>query len=262
MNLQSSFTLVPVAKLIVHGESADVQRDACAIVESWDQLDRKTLSCDIKSDYRIIPGTDLQDITLPSRDSSLKVIQASPFEPLVHQRTGMIDGKISPLLVDDYVASQRHIHWKHWRSSSYHVNQELEDEDSSTVATESTFGDHQPPLSEIGIPLSHAVRQGMAELSGDDWKKMYFNTSYTNDKLQRYTTSMVAENIFLKRRLIQLQRQLNETRRNAIRTDRYSEPWSIPDHRSNKRQCTLLSQQEAPRCISNEKSALQLNRNL
>jgi hypothetical protein len=109
------------------------------------------------------------------------------------------------------------------------------DDDNSTMATES-MSVGLPPISQVHIPFASAAHAGMVELASEDWKTMYNRSRREIEKVESYAKTVMDENRQLKRQLIQLQKQVYETRRTLSSTNSLSQPWRIPDDRSSKRQ--------------------------
>jgi hypothetical protein len=88
-------------------------------------------------------------------------------------------------------------------------------------------------VSEVRIPLAAVVEQGLIELSKDDWKALYLSTHQDLEESNRYAYAVQEENRLLKRKLIEMQKCLFETRRNKRPWPEHH-PWTIPDYpRSN-----------------------------
>jgi hypothetical protein len=92
-----------------------------------------------------------------------------------------------------------------------------------------------PPVSEVRIPLETVVRQGLIELSTEDWKGLYLSTSRNLEHAHLHLRRTSEENRKLKRQLIEMQKCLFETRRNKRQllhsVPDHLYPWSIPDSR-------------------------------
>jgi hypothetical protein len=95
-------------------------------------------------------------------------------------------------------------------------------------------------VSEVRIPLAAVVRQGLIELSREDWRNLYLSTSRSLEKAQLYARTTCEENRRLKRQLIEMQKCLFETRRNKRQflqsVPEHMYPWSIPDSRRHHNQ--------------------------
>jgi hypothetical protein len=95
----------------------------------------------------------------------------------------------------------------------------------------------RPPVEEVRIPLSAVVRQGLVELSREEWKSLYLTTSKNLEVARAHVYQTSHENRQLKRRLIEMQKSLFESRRNrsqllpSVPDQRTMSPWSIPDSR-------------------------------
>jgi len=90
--------------------------------------------------------------------------------------------------------------------------------------------DEEPPISEVRIPLAAVVEQGLIELSKDDWRSLFLSTQKNLDRMKHHAFAAQEENRLLKRKLIEMQKCLFETRRNKHGSISGPFPWTIPDY--------------------------------
>jgi hypothetical protein len=168
--------------------------------------------------HQIFQGALLKEFTLPSQSKGLsRIIRASPFEPLLHQRN-LLDGTISPLQMD------AHLKLQHRQRAEPIPSITAEDElDDSSIETTCSCNEDFP-LTDVLIPLSTCLQRGIVELSATDWQSAYLQSNKSYEQLLRRTEQVTDENKWLKRQLIEMQRRVNQGR--CIKR---SSPWNIPE---------------------------------
>jgi hypothetical protein len=221
MNVESSFTLCPSRSSISSAASSESEgsADCCACdkstIKSTNSPDDESLQKPHLIEQRMLPGTLMED--MPSSRVSSCTIKAAPFERLVHHRNlPKGEGTISSLKIKEYLAAA---------------------------------ADENPPLFEIQIPLSTAVEQGLVELSNDDWKDLYSTCQRDLTKSHEHSCKILNENRYLKRQLIELQKRLNESRRNKRRSE---SPWQVPEPPRHKR----IKTETVARAVSRDDTSL------
>ena len=169
-----------------------------------------------------IPGTWHMTLSSqhPSRMSS-RSIRATPFEPLVHQRKLPKDGTISPLHINEY-----------------HANRQ------ERLMLPSLRSGHVPPVHEIRIPTpQHQDDSSFCSADGDnasveDYKNLFFSSQRELHAAQEITAKVMEENRLLKRRLIEMQKQLfavSRNRRSLTPDTIQNTAWSIPTNSDSQR---------------------------
>lgn len=169
-----------------------------------------------------IPGTWHMTLSSkhPTRLSS-RSIRATPFEPLVHQRNLPKDGTISPLRINEY-----------------HANRQ------ERLMIPSLRSGHVPPVHEIRIPTpQHQDDSSLCSADGEnaseeDYKNLFFSSQRELHAAQAITAKVMEENRLLKRRLIEMQKQLfavSRNRRSLTPDAIQNTAWSIPTNSSSQR---------------------------
>ena len=169
-----------------------------------------------------IPGTCHMTLSSqhPSRLSS-RSIRATPFEPLVHQRKLPKDGTISPLRINEY-----------------HANRQ------ERLMLPSLRSGHVPPVHEIRIPTpQHQDESSFCSADGEnaseeDYQNLFFSSQRELHAAQAITVKVMEENRLLKRRLIEMQKQLfavSRNRRTLTPDAIQNTAWSIPTNSSSQR---------------------------
>jgi len=152
----------------------------------------------------------------PGRLTS-RTIRATPFEPLAHQRKLPKDGTISPLRIDEYYADQQ----ERLKLPSLHA---------------SGSGD-VPPVQEIRIPTpQYQDDSSICSAVGDTaveefYKNLYFSSQRELHSSEETVARVMEENRLLKRRLIEMQKQLfsvSRNRRSLAPEAVQNTAWSIP----------------------------------
>lgn len=202
--------------------------------------------------------------------STARIIRASPFEPLVLNRNLPRDGTISPLRMDEYFDV-----YKSKQTDFVGSNKRqrfcVENDDNSSLSTDEddeyyldgdddaqdhqddccrrrrdTSGSAPPPLAEVTVPLAAVVRQGLIELSKEEWRRLYLSTYNDLEETQLQLSSTAEENRLLKRQLIEMQKQLFEVRRNKRCSPSHEFPsWTVPDYTHNAH-CVGTSDRSTP----------------
>lgn len=165
-----------------------------------------------------IPGT--WGMTMSSQNPgrlTSRTIRATPFEPLVHQRKLPKDGTISPLRINEYYAYQQ----ERLKLPSLHT---------------AGSGD-VPPVQEIRIPTPQyqddsSICSAVGDTATEEhYKNLYFCSQRELHASEETVARVMEENRLLKRRLIEMQKQLFSISRNR----RFLAPeamqntaWSIP----------------------------------
>ena len=185
---------------------------------------------------RTIPGTWHMTLTSqhPTRLTS-RTFRATPFEPLAHQRNLPKDGTISPLHIEEYHAYQQ---------------------DRLQLPTLRVASGDVPPVQEIRIPTpQHHDDSSICSAVGDTaseecFKNLYFSSQRELHAAQDITAKVMEENRLLKRRLIEMQKQLfavSRNRRTLAPDDMQNTAWSIPT--SSAPQCNKRRKTEKSRYL-------------
>jgi hypothetical protein len=160
-----------------------------------------------------------------------RVIRALPFEPLVHQRNlPNKEGIISPLRFNDYYAKQKQ------------ATQCLDDDDKKSPSPRSrsrsdSIDSTPPPVEEIRIPTPQQPLPGETARNAEDYKTLYFCSQKELHEAKQQLSNVTEENRLLKRRLIQMQRDLFAVTRNKRRAvEGTTAGWSVPGEEENKKQ--------------------------
>ena len=171
-----------------------------------------------------------------SASQSTERIPMTQGAPNDHQ-VGESASSLADTHVQDRVACQN-------ATISYENPRDLHDDgqDDSTIATDGSF-DSSPPLSYVQVPAR--AYAGM-ELSKDCWRSMYFSSQHAKRKLHRIVESVLVENRHLKRQLIQLQKRVNESRRESLLGTTTTQPWSIPNATLTKRRRHSVLEENTP----------------